>query len=58
MITDKLICDSACQKERNANTLKQKWDLAQNNLKNAPAEVNQAEKIIIPSQKDKRFTLI
>jgi len=44
MITDKLICDSACQKERNENTLKQKWDLAQNNLKNAPDEVNQAEK--------------
>lgn len=44
MITDKLICDSACQKERNENTLKQKWDLAQNNLKNAPEEVNQAEK--------------
>ena len=44
MITDKLICDSACQKERNDNTLKQKWDLAQNNLKNAPDEVNQAEK--------------
>jgi len=44
MITDKLICDTACQKERNDNTLKQKWDLAQNNLKNAPEEVNQAEK--------------
>ena len=44
MITDKLICDSACQKERNDNTLKQKWDLAQNNLKNAPDQVNQAEK--------------
>lgn len=44
MITDKLICDSACQKERNENTLKQKLDLAQNNLKNAPEQVNQAEK--------------
>lgn len=44
MITDKLICDSACQKERNESTLKQKWDLAQNNLKLAPDEVTQAEK--------------
>ena len=44
MITDKLICDSACQKERNETTLKEKWDLAQNNLKDAPEQVNQAEK--------------
>jgi hypothetical protein len=44
MIMDKLICDSACQKERNENTLKKKLDLAQNNLKNAPDQVNQAEK--------------
>ena len=40
MITDKLICDSACQKERNETTLKEKWDLAQNNLKDAPEQVN------------------
>ena len=44
MITDKLICDSSCQKERNENTLKKKLDLAQNNLKNAPEQINQAEK--------------
>ena len=44
MITDKLICDRAGQKERNQTVLKQKWDLAQNNLKLAPDEVSQAEK--------------
>lgn len=44
MITDKLICDSACQKERNETTLKKKWDLAQNNLKLAPGEVSETEK--------------
>lgn len=44
MAKDRLMCDSACQKERTAKELKQKWDLAQNNLKNAPQEVNVAEK--------------
>jgi hypothetical protein len=44
MITDKLICDSACQKERNETTLKKKWDLAQNNLKLAPDQVTETEK--------------
>jgi len=44
MIKDKLICDSACQKERTAKELKENLDLAQNNLKNAPQELETAEK--------------
>jgi hypothetical protein len=44
MIQSKLLCDSACQKERTEKELKVKLDLAQNNLKNAPQEVEDAEK--------------
>ena len=44
MIKDKLICDSACQKERTEQELKEKLDLAQNNVKNAPQELETAEK--------------
>jgi len=44
MIKDKLICDSACQKERTAKELKENLDLAQNNVKNAPQELETAEK--------------
>ena len=44
MISDKLICDSACQAQRNGDSLKKKWDLAQNNLKLAPERVDIAEK--------------
>jgi hypothetical protein len=44
MIKDKLICDSACQKERTAKELKENLDLAQNNLKNAPQDLETAEK--------------
>ena len=44
MINDKLICDSACQKERNETSLKKKWDLAQNNLTSAPEQVAETEK--------------
>jgi len=54
MITDKLICDSACQKERNESALKQKWDLAQNNLKLIPAEVAEAEKNFVISTKGQK----
>jgi hypothetical protein len=44
MAKDRLLCDSACQKERTAKELKNKWDMAQNNLRNAPEEVNVAER--------------
>ena len=44
LITDKLICNTQCQNERNESLLKKKWDLAQNNLKLAPNEVIQTEK--------------
>lgn len=54
MITDKLICDSACQKERNESALKQKWDLAQNNLKLIPDEVAEAEKNFVISTKGQK----
>jgi hypothetical protein len=44
MISDKLICDSACQAQRNGDSLKKKWDLAQNNLTTAPEQVMETEK--------------
>jgi hypothetical protein len=44
MISDKLICDSACQTERNEIALQKKWDLAQNNLVLAPGRVDEAER--------------
>ena len=57
MITDKLICDSACQKERNEKTLKKNWDLAQNNLKTAPEQVTETEKnYYIFTQGEKAYT--
>ena len=44
MIKERLICDTACQKERTKTDLKTKLDLAQNNLEQAPQKVKSAEK--------------
>jgi hypothetical protein len=44
MTRDKLMCDPACQKQRQADAYKQKWELAKKNYKAAPEEIKQAEK--------------
>lgn len=41
---DKLLCNPDCQKQRQGNAYKQKWDLAKKNYKAAPEEIKQAEK--------------
>jgi hypothetical protein len=44
MVKDRLLCDSACQKQQTANKLKKIWDDSENNLKTAPTQVEIAEK--------------
>ena len=41
---ERLMCDSACQKEKKSAELKKKFATAQTNLKDAPEEVSLAEK--------------
>jgi hypothetical protein len=41
---DKLMCNPECQKQRQGDAYKQKWDLAKKNYKAAPEEIRQAEK--------------
>ena len=41
---ERLMCDSACQKEKKSAELKKKFTSAQKNLRDAPEEVSLAEK--------------
>lgn len=44
MATDKLMCDSDCQRKRSLENYKQKWELAKKNYEHAPEDIKQAEK--------------
>lgn len=44
MAKDKLMCNPECQKKRQGDAYKQKWDLAKKNYEKAPEEIKQAEK--------------
>ena len=41
---DKLMCNPECQKKRQGDAYKQKWELAKKNYEKAPEEIKQAEK--------------